>query len=156
MLLSISDVSFKKTFCLMNICPQDLLSHEPSLWFGSHQLFWFRRTIFLRQQTATKSLYKCYGVKITVAALKLQVSGVVILSVQFLIHVSLSICIRLVWRICMMPDAFLMCMASAPGRVLAQPFRQIPQFPKRGSRLISRSGSIELRQTKETASKHEL
>jgi hypothetical protein len=26
-----SDISFKKTFCLMNIRPQDLLSHEPTL-----------------------------------------------------------------------------------------------------------------------------
>ena len=39
-----SDTSFKKTFCLMNIRPQDLLSHEPTLWFRRHQLFWFRRT----------------------------------------------------------------------------------------------------------------
>ena len=29
---------FMKTFCLMNIRPQDLLSHEPTLWFN-HQLF---------------------------------------------------------------------------------------------------------------------
>ena len=28
----------------MNIRPQDLLSHEPTLWFRRHQLFWFRRT----------------------------------------------------------------------------------------------------------------
>jgi len=89
-----SDISFKKTFCLMNIRPQDLLSHEPTLWFRRHQLFWFRRTIFLRPQTAAKSLNKCF--KITVAALKLQVSGVEILSVQFLIHASSSICICLV------------------------------------------------------------
>jgi len=26
-----SDISFKKTFCLMNIRPHDLLSHEPTL-----------------------------------------------------------------------------------------------------------------------------
>jgi len=51
-----SDTSFKKTFCLMNIRPQDLLSHEPTLWFRRHQLFWFRRTIFLRPQSPTKSL----------------------------------------------------------------------------------------------------
>ena len=25
-----SDISFKKTFCLMNVRPQDLLSHEPN------------------------------------------------------------------------------------------------------------------------------
>jgi len=31
-----SDISFKKTFCLMNIRPQDFLSHEPTLWFGRH------------------------------------------------------------------------------------------------------------------------
>jgi len=54
-----SDISFKKTFCLMNIRPQDLLSHEPTLWFRRHQLFWFGRTIFLRPQTATQSLNKC-------------------------------------------------------------------------------------------------
>ena len=48
-----SDTSFKKTFCLMNIRPQDLLSHEPTLWFRRQQLFWFRRTIFLSR---TKSL----------------------------------------------------------------------------------------------------
>ena len=51
-----SDTSFKNTFCLMNIRPQDLLSHEPTLWFMRHQLFWFRRTIFLRPQSPTKSL----------------------------------------------------------------------------------------------------
>ena len=47
---SLSDISFKKTFCLMNIRPQDLLSHEPTVWFRRHQLFWFRRTIFLRRE----------------------------------------------------------------------------------------------------------
>ena len=31
-----SDISFKKTFCLMNIRPQDFLSHEPTLWFRRH------------------------------------------------------------------------------------------------------------------------
>jgi len=31
-----SDISFKKTFCLMNIHPQDFLSHEPTLWFRRH------------------------------------------------------------------------------------------------------------------------
>jgi len=30
---------FKKTFCLMNMWSQDLLSHEPTLWFRRHQLF---------------------------------------------------------------------------------------------------------------------
>jgi len=59
MYIHISDLSFKKNFCLMNIRPQDLLSHEPTLWFRRYQLFWFRRTIFLRPQTATKSLNKC-------------------------------------------------------------------------------------------------
>jgi len=34
-----SDHSFKKTFCLMNISPTNLLSHEPTLWFRRHQLF---------------------------------------------------------------------------------------------------------------------
>jgi len=28
-----SDISFKKTFCLMDTRPQDFLSHEPTLWF---------------------------------------------------------------------------------------------------------------------------
>ena len=74
-------------------------------------------------------------VKITVAALKLQVSGVAILSVQFLIpwHASSSICICLVWRICMMPDAFLMCAASASQRVLAEPFWKAQRSPERNS-----------------------
>ena len=31
-----SEISFKKTFCLMNIRPQDFLSHEPTLWFRRH------------------------------------------------------------------------------------------------------------------------
>jgi len=31
-----SDISFKKTFCLMNIRPQDFLSHDPTLWFRRH------------------------------------------------------------------------------------------------------------------------
>jgi hypothetical protein len=30
---------FKKTFCLMNVWPQDLLSHDPTLCFRRHQLF---------------------------------------------------------------------------------------------------------------------
>jgi len=48
-----SDNSFKKTLCLMNICPQDLLlSHELTLWF--------RRTIFLRPQIAT-NCHKLFG-----------------------------------------------------------------------------------------------
>jgi hypothetical protein len=33
---TMSDISFKKTFCLMNIRPQDFLSHEPTLWFRRH------------------------------------------------------------------------------------------------------------------------
>jgi len=32
----VSDTSFKKTFCLMNIRPQDLLSHEQTLWSRLH------------------------------------------------------------------------------------------------------------------------
>ena len=43
-----SDIPFKKTFCPMNICPQDFLPQEPTLWF--------RRTIFLRPQSPTKYL----------------------------------------------------------------------------------------------------
>jgi len=58
-LIGSTDILFKKTVCLMNICPQDLLSHEQTLLFSYHQLFWFRRTIFLSPQTATKSLNKC-------------------------------------------------------------------------------------------------
>ena len=72
-------------------------------------------------------------VKITVAALKLQVSGVAILSVRFLIHASSSTCICLVWRICMMPDAFLMCAASASVHVLAEPFWKAPRSRERSS-----------------------
>jgi len=34
-----SDISFKKTFCFINIRPQNLLSDEPTLWFRRHQLF---------------------------------------------------------------------------------------------------------------------
>jgi len=34
--LAWSDISLKKTFCLMNIRPQDFLSHEPTLWFRRH------------------------------------------------------------------------------------------------------------------------
>jgi len=34
--LGVSDISFKKTFWLMNIRPQDFLSHEPTLWFKRH------------------------------------------------------------------------------------------------------------------------
>jgi len=72
-----------------------------------------------------------------VPALKLQVSGVAILSIQFLIHTSSSICICLVWRICMMPDAFPMCEASASERVLAEPFWKAPRSPERSSRYES-------------------
>ena len=43
-----SDISFKKTFCLMNIRPQDLLSHESTLLVYAHYL-----------SKATKSLNKC-------------------------------------------------------------------------------------------------
>ena len=88
---------------------EDLLSHEysiPKTFCLTNQLFWFRRTIFLRPQTNLRY-------QINVAALKLQVSGVAFLSVQFLIHASSSICIWVVWRICMMPGAFLMCAASS-------------------------------------------
>ena len=35
----LSNISFKKTFCLMNIRPEDLFSHEQTLWFRRHQLF---------------------------------------------------------------------------------------------------------------------
>ena len=36
--VDISDISFKKTFCLINIRPQDLLSHEPALLVEAHHL----------------------------------------------------------------------------------------------------------------------
>ena len=59
---------------------------------------------------------------------------VAILSAQFLIHASSSICICLVWRICMMPDALLMYAASASERVLAEPFWKAPRSPEKGIR----------------------
>jgi len=34
--IKFSDITFKKTFCLMNIRPQDFLSHEPTVWFRRH------------------------------------------------------------------------------------------------------------------------
>jgi len=43
---------FKKTFCLMKVRPQDLLSHEPTLWS--------RRTIFLGPTKSHKVLGKCH------------------------------------------------------------------------------------------------
>ena len=49
-----SDNSFKKTLCLMNIYPQDLLSHEPILWF---RLWFINRTIFLGHKLP-QSLWK--------------------------------------------------------------------------------------------------
>jgi len=67
-----------------------------------------------------------------VAVYKLWYSRLVSLSVQFLIHASSSICICLVWCICMMPDAFLMCVASASERVLAEPFWKKPRDLPRG------------------------
>jgi len=71
----------------------------------------------------------------------MQVSGVAILSLQFLIHASSSICIYFVWCICMMPDTFLMCVASASERVLAEPFWKAPRSPERSSRCWHLSGS---------------
>ena len=61
--------------------------------------------------------------KITGPALKVRVSGAAILSVQFLIHTSSESSIRIcLSRICMTPDAFLMCAASAFERVLVESF----------------------------------
>jgi len=54
-----SDISSKKTLCLVIFRPQDLLSHEPTLWFRRYQLFWFGRTIFLQPQTTTKYWNNC-------------------------------------------------------------------------------------------------
>jgi len=48
---------------------------------------------------------------------------------QFLIHASSSICICLVWRICMMPGPFLMCAASASERVLADSIQKSSRSP---------------------------
>jgi len=104
----------------MNIRPQDLVSHEPTLWFRRHQLFGLGAPSFLGQKLP-QSLWISV-VEITVAALNLRVSGVAILSVEFPIHASSSICICLVWRICMTPGTFLMCAASASEGVLAEPF----------------------------------
>jgi len=43
-ILERSEASFKKNLCLINIRPQDLLSHKPSLWFS---LWFINCTIFL-------------------------------------------------------------------------------------------------------------
>jgi len=118
----------------MSIRPQDFLSHEPTLWFRRHYLFWFRRTIFLRPQSPTKSVQSVVWCRSTSWLYKLWYSRLVSLSVQFLIHASSSICICLVLRICMMPDAFLMCAASASERVLAEPFWKAPRSPERSLR----------------------
>jgi len=114
----------------MNIRPQDLLSHKPTLWFRRHQLFWFRCTIFLRLESPTKSLESAvWSRSHLVAVYMLWYSRLVSLSVQFLIHASSSI-------ICMMPDAFLMGAASASECVLVEPSWKAPRSPERGSRYV--------------------
>ena len=80
------------------------------------------------------------------AVYKLWYSRLVSLSVQFLIHASSSICICLVWRICMMPDAFLMCAASASERVLVEPFWKAPRSPERSSRWLGQKSWWRLNQ----------
>jgi len=140
----------------MNIRPQDLLSREPTLWFRRHQLFGIGASSFYGHKLP-QSL--CISVvEVTVAALKLQVSGVAILSVQFLIHASSSICICPVWRICMTTGAFLMCAASVSERVLAKPIwkaRDLPEgefeFAMDGERACANAGEINVNMTSSRA-----
>jgi len=94
---------FKKTFCLMNIRPQDLLSHEPTLWF-THKVRQSLWKVPFDLQVSLVAVYKQWYLR--------QVS----LSVQFLIRTSSSINICLVWCICVLPDTFLTCAASASER----------------------------------------
>jgi len=116
---------------LGTIRPQDLLlSHEPTRWFRRHQFFGLGAP-FIEGHKLPQTLWKVSLVEVhLVAVYKLWDSREVGSSVQFLIHASSSICICLVWRICMTPGAFLMCAASVSERVLAEPFWIARDLPK--------------------------
>ena len=58
-----SDISFKKSFCLMDIRPQDLLSREPTLCFRRHQLM--RQKVFLNE-ISLSPMHKCRSMKMRV------------------------------------------------------------------------------------------
>jgi len=89
-----SDHLFRKTLCLVNNRPHDLLSHQPTLWF---RLLFINHAIFLGHTVPQSLWIVSLDLRARLgAAHKLRVSGVEFLFVQFPLHASSSICICLV------------------------------------------------------------